>query len=207
MQSLAAARNLPPIQAVLTDVLPAEGLVLELASGPGQHVVAFGAAFPHLTFQPSDPDPQARQSIEAWIRHTGVTNVLPALALDLARDGWQAALAPEVQGVFAINLLHIAPWSVTEGLFRGLGTRLAPGVPLLVYGPFKRGGRHTSASNEAFDRMLRAQDPAFGVRELDDVATLASRHGLDLERIVPMPANNLTVVFRRAARIARDPPA
>lgn len=198
LDSPAAARNLPPIQAVLADVLPASGLVLELASGPGQHVVAFAEAFPELTFQPSDPDPLARRSIEAWIRQTGARNVLPPLDLDVSKPDWETALACEVRGAVAINLLHIAPWVVTEGLFRGVAGLLEVGAPLVVYGPFKRDGRHTSPSNRAFDRMLRAQDPMFGVRDLDEVGKLAQRHGLTLDRTVAMPANNLSLVYRRA---------
>jgi SAM-dependent methyltransferase len=170
--------------------------VLEVGSGTGQHVVAFAAALPGLRWLPSDPDPGARRSIAAWTLDAGLANVEPPRALDVQRDppaAWPGPLA----AIIAINLLHISPWAVTEALLQGAGRVLEPDGLLLLYGPFTQQGRHTSASNEAFDRMLKLHDPAWGVRDLDEVAALARSAGLMLKRAVAMPANNLSAVFRR----------
>ncbi|HEY8610881.1 MAG TPA: DUF938 domain-containing protein, partial [Roseomonas sp.] len=163
----AAARNRDPILAALREVLPGQGLVLELASGSGEHAIHFAAALPHLTFQPSDPDPASRASIDAWA--AGLGNVRPALALDAAED-WPIA---GVDAVLCINMIHIAPWAATLGLLRGAAARLASGAPLLLYGPYRRSGRHTAPSNAAFDEDLRGRNPAWGVRDLEVVAAAA----------------------------------
>lgn len=186
----AAARNRDPILAVLREVLPDRGLVLEVASGSGEHAIHFAAAFPALTFQPSDPDADARASIDAWA--AGVANVRPAIALDAAGD-WPPLRA---DAVLCINMIHIAPWTACEGLVRGAA---ALDAMLVLYGPYRRGGRHTAPSNEAFDASLRARDPAWGVRDLEAVAALAAAQGFGPPEVTEMPANNLTVVFRRAA--------
>lgn len=190
----AAARNREPILAALRGRLPAAGLLLEVASGSGEHAVHLAAAFPALAIQPSDPDPDARASIAAWAAEGGLANLRPPLALDAAAT-WPLAHA---DAVLCINMIHIARWAAAEGLLRGAARILPPGAPLVLYGPFRRGGAHTAPSNEAFDASLRAQDPRWGVRDLEEVAALAATQGFGAPEVVPMPANNLTVVFRRA---------
>ena len=190
----AVARNRDPILAVLRDHLPARGLLLEIASGSGEHAVHLAASFPGLTFQPSDPDAGARASIDAWRREAGLSNLLPALALDAAAAEWPIARA---DALLCINMIHISPWSATEGLLRGSARLLAPGAPLILYGPFRREGRHTAPSNAEFDASLRARDPSWGVRALEDVAGLAAAQGFSAPEAIAMPANNFTVVFRR----------
>ncbi len=171
-----AARNRDPIWAVLRPELPASGLVLEVASGSGEHTVHFARlAGPQIVFQPSDPDAPARASIDAWAATSGLSNILPALALDAAADAWPIARADVV---VCINMIHIAPWASTVGLVRGAARVLPPGGLLFLYGPYRRGGRHTAPSNAAFDADLRRRNPAWGVRDLEAVADLASRRRL-----------------------------
>jgi len=190
----AVARNRDPILAVLRRVLPERGLVLEIASGSGEHAIYFAAALPHLTWQPSDPDPEARESIAAYRAATALPNVLPALALDAAASHWPVM---HIDAIVSINMIHIAPWAAAEGLMAGAERQLPAGRVLFLYGPFRERGQHTAPSNAAFDESLRARNREWGVRDLDEVAALASRHGLALEERVAMPANNLSVVFRR----------
>jgi hypothetical protein len=197
----AVARNREPILAVLRRVvplpiLPARGLLLEIASGSGEHAIYFAAALPHLTGQPSDPDPDARESIAAYRAAMALPNVLPPLILDAAASNWPVTQADVI---VAINMIHIAPWAATEGLMAGAERLLPVGGVLFLYGPFREHGRHTAPSNAAFDESLRARNREWGVRDLDEVAALASQHGLALEERVAMPANNLSVVFRRRA--------
>ena len=186
----AASRNRDPILAILRDHLPASGLVLEVASGTGEHVLHFATALPALAFQPSDPSPEARASIDAWA--AGRPNIRPALALDATGEAWPAADA-----LVCINMIHIAPWAATLGLLRGAGRCLPPGGPLILYGPYRRGGAHTGPGNIAFDADLRARDPAWGIRDLETVAETAAAHGFGPPHIIAMPADNLTLVFRR----------
>lgn len=188
----AADRNREPILTVLRRVLPARGLVLEVASGTGQHAAHFAAALPGITWQPSEADPELLASVAAWTRD--LANVRPALELDATAAPWPVTA---VDAVFSANLVHIAPWPVCLGLLAGAGRHLAPGGALVLYGPFRIDGRHTADSNESFDRQLRDTDPGWGVRDLEAVCGAASDHGLALEERVPMPANNQTVVFRR----------
>jgi hypothetical protein len=190
----AAARNRGPILDVLREILPGEGLVLEIASGTGEHVAHFATHLPRLTFQPSDPGAEARASIAAWIASTGAKNILPPLALDAAATPWPIAKA---DAIVCINMIHISPWAATEGLFAGARSLLPQGAPLYLYGPYKRGGAHTAPSNVAFDESLRAQNPAWGVRDLETVAAYAANSGFSAPQIFEMPANNLSVVFRR----------
>ncbi|HKS60136.1 MAG TPA: DUF938 domain-containing protein [Xanthobacteraceae bacterium] len=190
----AVARNRAPILAVLREVLAAPGTVLEIASGSGEHAVHFASALPHLVWQPTDPDEQARRSIAAHAAQAQLPNLLAPLELDAAAPAWPVAHA---DAIVSINMIHIAPWRAAEGLIAGAARVLAAGSPLYLYGPFREHGRHTAPSNAAFDESLRARDPAWGVRELDDVVALAERHGLALSRTVAMPANNLSVIFTR----------
>lgn len=190
----ATLRNREPILEVLRTALPDRGLVLEVASGSGEHAVHFARGTPALRWQPSDPSPDARASIAAWVKEEGLTNVLPPLDLDAAADAWPIAHA---DAVVCINMIHISPWQATEGLMRGAGRLLAPGQPLYLYGPYRRPGHTLEPSNAAFDADLQRRDPRWGLRELDAVAACAEANGLALERVVEMPANNLSVIFRK----------
>lgn len=195
--ALAAARNTSPILDVLSRYLPASGTIVEIGSGTGQHVVAFAAAHPDLSWQPSDPDPELRASIAARTAAAGLANVRPPLDLDVMAEGWERAGDRPVAGIACINLLHIAPWAACAGLMRGAGKLFDPGAPLYLYGAFKQGGVHTAPSNAAFDRALRAHNPDWGVRDLEAVVDCASAHGLDLADTIAMPSNNLAVILCR----------
>jgi hypothetical protein len=193
-QAPAAARNRQPILDVLQPHLPATGVVLEVASGSGEHIAHFAQALPDLTFQPSDPDAAARASIDDWTATLDLSNVRPALDLDAASDAWPIATADVVA---CINMTHISPWRSTIGLIRG-AARLLPGNgTLFLYGPYFRSGIDTAPGNLAFDRALRARDPAWGIRSLEDVAMLAEANGFATPRVVEMPVNNLSLIFRR----------
>lgn len=187
------ARTAGPIIEILRDVLPASGLVLEIASGTGEHVLHFARAFPGLDFQPSDPDPLALASINAW-RADGPPNLLPPLKLDARQAGWPVERA---DAILCINMVHISPWSATKGLLGGAGKLLSTGAPLYLYGAYRRRGVPTAPSNEAFDESLKARNPEWGLRDLEDVIAEAEANGLVLDRVVEMPANNLSVLFRR----------
>jgi hypothetical protein len=191
----ATARNRDHITKVLGRYLPSDGLVLEVASGSGEHVTHFANTLsPALKFQPSDPDPVSRTSIDAWVEATGVYNVLPALALDASMDPWPIQQA---DAVICINMIHIAPWEAAIGLMRGAARLLPAGAPVYLYGPYRRNGQHTAPSNEAFDHGLRLQNSKWGVRDLEAVAELADAHGFGKPIIEEMPANNLSLIFRR----------
>jgi SAM-dependent methyltransferase len=193
LTSPSVARNREPILAVLRRVLPVRGIVLEVASGTGEHAIHFAAALPELIWQPTDRDPEARRSIAARRDAAALLNLLPPLELDAAAPSWPVGRA---DAIVAINMIHIAPWSAAEGLMAGAARLLAPGGILYLYGPYKENGRHTAPSNAAFDASLRARDPEWGVRDVGAVAELAARHGLALAERVAMPANNLSLVFR-----------
>jgi SAM-dependent methyltransferase len=190
----AALRNRDAIAAVLREALPASGLVLEIASGTGEHALHFARLFPRLEWQPSDPDFQARASILAWSEAAGLPNLREPLALDAASDRWPVDRA---DALLCINMVHISPWHATGGLMRGAGRVLPSGAPLILYGPYRRAGVTTAPSNEAFDASLKASNPQWGLRDLEAVAAEAERNGLRLEKLVEMAANNLTLVFRR----------
>lgn len=195
LRAPSAARNRDAILDVLRAELPATGTVLEIASGSGEHVVHFASALPALTFQPSDPSPDALASIAAWTTQSGAGNILPPLQIDAATGGWPTC-SPDA--ILCINMIHIAPWSAAQGLIRHAGCLLPPGAPLILYGPFQRAGHPLEPSNAAFDASLRERDPAWGLRELDAVAALAAEAGFGEPEVIEMPANNLSVVFRRA---------
>lgn len=190
----AAARNRQPILEVLQPRLPKKGLVLEIASGTGEHVVHYAAARPGLTFQPSDPDADARASVDDWARTLGLPNVRPALEIDVTRESWPVERA---DAVLCCNMIHIAPWEAAVGLVTGAARLLPTGGLLYLYGPYRRGGRHTAPSNEAFDQDLKRRNPAWGVRDLEVVTDLAHRQGFSGPEIVEMPANNLSLLFKR----------
>ena len=188
------ARNASAIIEVLRTVLPATGMVLEIASGSGEHALHFARAFPGLTFQPSDPDPQALASTEAWREAEGPANLLRPVMLDAQEPSWPVDRA---DAILCINMVHISPWAATQGLLAAAERLLGRDAPLYLYGAYRRDGVETAESNEAFDRSLKARNPEWGVRRLEDVVAEAAQHGLTLERVVEMPANNLSVVFRR----------
>jgi len=193
--SPSALRNRVPIVDVLRTALPPAGTVLEIASGSGEHVVHFAAAFAGLTWQPSDPSAEARASIAAWIAAERPGNILAPLDIDATAESWPIDCA---DAVIAINMVHISPWAATLGLLRHAADLLPSGGPLLLYGPYRRAGEVTAPSNEAFDADLRARNPAWGLRQLEDVVGQAEAVGLRLDRVVAMPANNLSVLFVRA---------
>jgi Protein of unknown function (DUF938) len=190
----ATLRNLDSILDVLRSVLPMTGVVLEIASGTGQHVVHFAQSLAGLIFQPSDPDPDALLSVSAWVKATRVTNVLTPVILDASQPPWPIVSAA---AIICINMVHIAPWDATIGLMKGAAAILPPGSPLYLYGPYKRQGIRTAPSNEAFDRSLRDHEPSWGLRDLEAVAAMAQSAGFSDPVITRMPANNLSVVFRR----------
>lgn len=194
-------RNIAPILGVVAPYLrDLQGEVLEAGSGTGQHIVAFARAAPHLTWWPSDYGDL--RSIAAWAQDAKLPNLRPARQIDLSDADWQWSeaehAAPQaLAAIFCANVIHISPWKVAEGLFAGASRHLKPGGLLFLYGPFKRDGAHTAPSNEAFDASLRAQDPAWGVRDMADVMALAAKASLRPIETVPMPANNFTLIFRR----------
>ncbi|HUI13208.1 MAG TPA: DUF938 domain-containing protein [Xanthobacteraceae bacterium] len=188
------ARNRDPILAVLRRVLPPRGLVLEIASGSGEHAVYFAKALPSLTWQPTDPDPDALASIAAHRAAADAPNLLPPLQLDVTARTWPIAHA---DAIVCCNMIHIAPWTACEGLIGGAARVLPAGGTLYLYGPYKIGGQHTAPSNAAFDADLRGRNPEWGIRDLDEVTALAVSRGLALTETVEMPANNLSVIFQR----------
>jgi hypothetical protein len=179
---------------VLREVLQMTGVILEIARGSGEHVVHFARNFPALVFQPSDPEPAPLLSVAAWVKAAGVTNVRSPIALDALHSVWPIASA---DGIICINMIHISPWEATVGLIKGAAAILPPGSPLYLYGPYKREGFATALSNQAFDRNLRDRDPNWGLRDLEAVAAMAQTVGFSAPVITEMPANNLSVVFRR----------
>lgn len=194
--SPAVARNRDPILAVLRRHLPAQGTVLEIAAGTGEHAAYFAPQFPHLAWQPTDLDPDALASIEAHRAATDAPNLRAPIELDVTATAWPLTRA---DAVISINMIHISPWTAAQGLMTGAARLLPAGGVLYLYGPFKENGVHTAPSNAAFDQSLRARDPAWGVRDVGDVRALADSHAFDFIERVAMPANNLSLVFRRRA--------
>jgi hypothetical protein len=194
LPSPSSERNRDPILAVLERVLPETGVLLEIAAGSGHHAAYFAPNFPGLTWQPSEPDPDGRASITAWGEHTNAANLNPPIDLDVTAEHWEIT---EADAVFSANMIHIAPWQCCLGLMAGAGRILSPGGVLVLYGPFMRGGEHTAPSNAQFDASLKSRDASWGIRDLDDVTACAEEAGLARQEIVDMPANNLTVIFKR----------
>ena len=190
----AAGRNREPIAAVLTDELPPSGLVLEVASGTGEHAVHFARTFPHLRWQPSDPDPAARDSIETWREDEGLANVVPPLDLNAADTAWPLAQAA---AVLCINMAHISPISATEGLVAGAARLLGRDAPLILYGPWLEADVETAPSNLAFDADLKSRCPEWGLRQVEWLDRIAAGAGFRRTRRVAMPANNLILVYRK----------
>lgn len=195
LSSPATARNRGPILEVLAAHLPARGRVLEIASGAGEHALSAALAFPELSWQPTDPDLSARDSIAAWRDAGGAANLAAPLALDASDpDSWPDG---PFEAMVSINMVHISPWAATEGLMAGAGRVLRPGGLLYLYGPYREADAPLSDSNAAFDASLKARDPAWGLRELEEVKALAKTNGLAFVLRIAMPANNLSLLFRR----------
>lgn len=190
----ATQRNRDDIARVLSEILPDTGDILEIASGTGEHIAYFAQQFPSLTWQPSDPDPVALVSILAWSAETDCTNLRAPLQIDAAAD-WEISHA---DAIICINMVHISPWSATLGLLRNTARILPVGAPLYLYGPYRQHGHPTAPSNEDFDESLKSRNPEWGLRYVEDVTQAASDVGLVFDRLMEMPANNLSLVFRRA---------
>jgi cyclopropane fatty-acyl-phospholipid synthase-like methyltransferase len=190
----ATLRNRDAIADVLKAWLPDDGTVLEIASGSGEHIVHFAGVFPGVTWQPSDCEPAAMQSIAAWTAQADHTNILPPLLIDVEQDGWPIEKA---DALLCINMLHISPWSASTALFRNAERLLPPSAPLCLYGPFVRHDVMTAGSNLAFDASLKQRNPAWGLRDVADVDALASGHGFARAALIEMPANNLSLIYRR----------
>jgi SAM-dependent methyltransferase len=188
----ATERNRDVISETLARVLPTEGLVLEVASGTGEHAVHFAKLFPALTWQPSDPDPIALASINAWRADSNVPNMRPAMLLDASAD-WPIAQA---DAVVCINMTHISPWAATVDLLRNVARLLPPSAVLFMYGPYKQRDVPLAESNAAFDASLRQQNAEWGLRYVEDIAEEAHKFGLRLDPVIAMPANNLSLIFR-----------
>ncbi|MGQ9838591.1 MAG: DUF938 domain-containing protein [Cyanobacteriota bacterium] len=196
----ATLRNRDPILRVLEQVLPSNGTVLEIGSGTGEHAVYFAPRLPNCIWQPSEPDPQLRLSIQAWQAEFPAANLRPPIALDVRDPIWPVEGSnpdPPVTALVSINMIHISPWASCFGLMVGAGRILPPDGILYLYGPFRCQGKHTAPSNAQFDASLRAENPEWGVRDLEKVVEVAANKGLILQEVIPMPANNFSVIFRR----------
>lgn len=194
-------RNVAPIRSLLSALLGGRGGdVLEIGAGTGQHAVAFSAALPDLRWWPSDAGASQLDSIEGWRLRDGAPNMQAPFTLDASAPVWALAdqgIEGDLAAIVCLNVIHISPWEVCEGLFAGAGRHLAADGLLILYGPYRRDGAHTAASNAAFDADLRRRDPTWGIRDMADLQTLAAANGLEVRGIEPMPANNFTLVFAR----------
>ncbi|MEL7728827.1 DUF938 domain-containing protein [Citromicrobium bathyomarinum] len=193
-ESPAAQRNRAPIAQVLVEELPESGLVLEIASGTGEHAVHFAREFRDLQWQPSDPDPQARASIAAYVEDAALPNLRAPITLDASAGQWPIA---EAAALLCVNMVHISPWEATGGMFAGAARLLDVAAPLVLYGPYIEADVETAPSNLAFDESLKMRDPRWGLRDLADVDALAAANGFERTQRVAMPANNLMLVYRK----------
>ena len=199
----ATERNRGPIGDALAEILPEHGAVLEIASGSGEHAITFQQRFPGILWQASDSDPEHCKSINAWIEHECLSDQMPqALCLDVLDSPWPLPkqIRVELKVVVAINLIHISPWTCCKSLIEKASENLPIGGRLILYGPFRRNGSHTSLSNETFDQSLRDRNPLWGVRDLEAVEKLC----FDLEfknmHVQELPANNLIISASKAVR-------
>ena len=190
----ATARNSGPLAQVLELELPQQGLVLEIASGSGEHAVFMSRRFPDLQWQPSDVEAEALASVDAWAGEAGLQNLRPAVLLDACKPAWPVDRA---DAVVCVNMVHISPWAATVGLFEGAGRILGSGSPLVLYGPFVEADGELAASNREFDRSLRARNPDWGLRSVSDLDVLGTAYGFLRTARHEMPANNLTLVYRQ----------
>lgn len=192
----ATDRNRESILAILRQVLPPTGTILEISSGTGEHCVFMAPQLAPRDWLPSDPNPDARASITAWQQATPSDNIYPPIDLDASSDQWLVSSKQPITAIVNINMIHIAPKAAYLGLFAGASRILPVGGILYLYGPFKQAGVHTAPSNAAFDESLRSQNPGWGVRDLEEITAVAQGHNLELQQVYPMPANNLSVVFK-----------
>lgn len=190
----ATARNSAAIADVLRKELPKTGSVLEIASGSGEHAIYLAREFPDLLWHPTDYDFEALDSIRAWTQETRLANIAPPQRLDASTPPWDV---PPVNAIFCCNMIHISPWAASEGLLRGAGEVLPENAPLILYGPFIEHGVETSESNLQFDASLKSRDPEWGLRDIADIDQLAKNEGLERTNRYTMPANNLTLIYRR----------
>ena len=197
----ATLRNRTVIGEVLSDILPKNGIVLEIASGSGEHGITFQKQFSNIIWQTSDPDPSCRRSINAWIMHEKLEQKMP-LSIDLSVEKTPWPLTQKyisnISSIICINLIHIAHWDCTKFLFKESANFLRKDSPLILYGPFKRENAHTSESNATFDRLLKRQNANWGIRDLEEIDKIAIEFGFKRRNLIRMPANNLTLIFRRA---------
>lgn len=191
----ATLRNRDAIVEILRAILPDHGTILEIASGTGEHIVYFGRTFPDLTFQPSDPDPACCQSIAAWTKREAVSNILPPKQLDAQAAQWDVA---KPAAILCINMVHISPWESSIGLFEKAGKLLDPGAPLYLYGPYLRADVETAPGNLAFERSLKSRNLQWGLRDVADMDALATRNGFVRESLIEMPANNISLIYRKS---------
>ncbi|MGO4622394.1 DUF938 domain-containing protein [Ensifer sp. 2YAB10] len=196
MFSPSVARNSAPILAALKHILPPHGAVLEIGCGTGEHAVCFAGAMPNLTWQPSDPDADARASTSSWIKFAGQENVLAPRDIDVCSEHWGDEQTGHFDAIVSINMIHIAPWAASLGLFAGAGRLLRADGLLVLYGPYMRDGAHNAPSNAAFDAALRERNPSWGVRDIADLEQVGEAAGLNLRETIEMPANNMLLVFR-----------
>jgi Protein of unknown function (DUF938) len=192
----ATERNREPILAILQQVLPPTGTILEISSGTGEHGVFMAPQLAPRHWLPSDPNPDARASISAWQQFAPCDRIYPPIDLDASSDQWLVESKEPITAIVNINMIHIAPKAACLGLFAGAQRILTVGSVLYLYGPFKQGGVHTAPSNAAFDESLRSQNPAWGIRDLEEIIAVAASHQLELQQVYSMPANNLSVVFK-----------
>jgi len=191
----ATLRNREVIAEVLTPLMPTTGTIAEVASGSGEHIAFLAPLFPAVGFQPSDIDPRSRASIDAHAAESGATNIAKAIMLDALAPSWEIS---DLDGLLNINMIHISPWKACTGLLAKAATAIKPSGFLFLYGPYFRDGVTTAPSNSSFDRSLRSRNPTWGIRDLADVEREAQSRGLMLEAVTEMPANNVSLVFRRA---------
>tara|TARA_R110002110_G_scaffold284987_2_gene499248 strand:- start:13907 stop:14530 length:624 start_codon:yes stop_codon:yes gene_type:complete len=198
----AADRNRDAVFAVLREVLPSSGTILEIASGGGQHAAHFAAGLPGIVWQPSDANPDRVALMVERFEDLGLSNLRAPVLLDVGADVWpfeDPPCDPPVTGIVNVNMIQVAPWSICQALFAGAARLMPDGGVLYLYGPFMRDGVHMSEGNAEFDQSLRARNPEWGLRDLSDVCDAAAQAGLKLDRVVEMPVNNLSVVFRAQA--------
>ena len=194
----ATQRNREPIFQVLSTILPASSNILEIASGTGEHAIYLASKLQSCRWTPSDANSQALESIAAWKNTCSLDNLKLPLLINVTQAGWQQQLiGQKIEAIVNINMIHISPWQACLGLLEGAGQILPKGGTLYLYGPYKQDGEHTAPSNASFDRSLRDRNPLWGVRDLEKVVAAAADCSFSLQQIIPMPANNLSVVFSR----------
>ncbi|BBA79747.1 hypothetical protein RGRSB_1296 [cyanobacterium endosymbiont of Rhopalodia gibberula] len=194
----ATRRNRDSIFETLVSVLPPKGNILEIASGTGEHAVYFAPKLKNYQWIPSEPDAMQQKSIDAWREFCHSPNCQSSLNIDVLNPTWTEELKNlEIIAIVNINMIHISPWEACLGLIKGAGNLLPSGGILYLYGPYKQGGKHTAPSNQLFDESLRIQNQAWGVRNLEDVINISQQQGLKFVKKVSMPANNLSVIFKK----------